>query len=68
MIIKYVHASAPDVTKIHDTEKSLKGCTGILGSMGIRQTQERWDQFELDRFKLDKEKGLILSYSVLERT
>lgn len=66
MIIKYVHSSNPGAEKIYDTKKSLKGCAGILHTAGTQPTQKEWDEHELRRLKQDKEKGLILSYSIVE--
>ena len=66
MKIKYVHSAAPRVEKIHDTEKSLKGCAGFLNAMGSQPTQKEWDEQELKRFEQDKAKGLILSYSAVD--
>ena len=66
MKIRYVHTSEPEVEKIHDTEKSLKGCIGLIHSLGSDRTQEEWDQHELKCFERDLKKGLVLSYSVIE--
>lgn len=65
MKVKYVHSSAPGEEKILDTEKSLKGCSGLLHAMGCRPTQKEWDKQELKRFERDKKKGLILSYGIV---
>ena len=64
MKIRYIHSSDPETEKILDTEKSLKGSGGILHTMGFNPSQEEWDEHELNRFEQDKEKGLILSYSI----
>lgn len=66
MKIRYVHSADPGVEKIHDTEKSLKGCIGLIRSLGSERTQEVWDKHELSCFERDKAKGLVLSYSVIE--
>lgn len=66
MKIRYVHSADPGVEKIHDTEKSLKGCIGLIHSLGSDRTQEEWDKHELSCFERDKAKGLVLSYSVIE--
>lgn len=64
MKIRYIHSSDPEAEKIHDTEKSLKGCAGILHTMRSNPSQKEWDEHELKRFEQDKENGLILSYSI----
>lgn len=66
MKIRYVHSADHGVEKIHDTEKSLKGCIGLIHSLGSERTQEEWDKHELSCFERDKAKGLVLSYSVIE--
>ena len=66
MKIRYVHSADPGVEKIHDTEKSLEGCIGLIHAMGSERTQEEWDKHELSCFERDKAKGLVLSYSVIE--
>lgn len=66
MKIRYVHSADPGVEKIHDTEKSLKGCIGLIHALSSERTQEEWDQHELSCFERDKAKGLVLSYSVIE--
>lgn len=68
MKIRYVHSSNPEVEKIHDTEKSLQGCIGLIHSFGTDRTQEEWDRHELNCFERDKTKGIILSYSVIQET
>lgn len=66
MKIRYFHVSEPGVEKVHDTEKSLKGCIGLIHALGGEMTQELWDQNELTRFASDMKQGRILSYSVME--
>lgn len=65
MLIAYRHISNPDVEEIHDTEKSLKGSMGMILAFGGNPNQDIWDGFELDKFKYDKEKGLVLDYHVI---
>lgn len=66
MKIRYVHIADPGVEKIHDTEKSLKGCIGLIHALGSDRTQEEWDRHELKCFERDLQKGIVLSYSVIE--
>lgn len=66
MKVRYIHASAPKVEKIHDTEAAYRGCLGLLNALGSRKTQEDYDRDELARFERDKRKGLILSYCPIE--
>ncbi len=65
MKIKYVHSSDPTVEKVHDTEKSLKGCIGFLSAMGSHPTQKEWDDRELKHFEREQQKGIVVSYSAL---
>lgn len=60
MKIKYVHFSEPNKEKIYDTVKALKN------NPFIKKTQEEFDQFELGRMAVDKERGHILAYEVIE--
>ena len=66
MKIKYVHISDPETEKVHDTEKAMRNNMGMIRAFGGTPSQEVWDGFELDKFKQDKEKGLILWYEVLK--
>ena len=66
MKIKYVHSTDPGVEKIHDTEKSLKGCIGLIHALGSERTQEEWDKHELALFERDKQKGYVLTYEVIK--
>lgn len=65
MKIKYVHSTAPMVEKVYETEKSLKGCAGILHALGNWPTQKEWDEDELRRFERAKTEGTIRSYSIM---
>ncbi len=60
MKIKYVLAGRPDLEKVYDTEIALKR------NSFIAMSQERFDKLELARMKYDKERGLLLSYEVIE--
>ena len=64
MIISYRHACDPETTKTYDTEKSFKKLkeTGFYHG----QTQQEWDEFEIKKFKRDKENGLILDFKFTE--
>ncbi len=66
MKIKYVHASAPEEEKVHDTVKSLRGGLGVIHVFGDEKSQKDWDAEELARFERDLQKGLVLSYEVIE--
>ena len=66
MKIKYKHVSDPNVEKVHDTEKSLEGCYGVLRLGGGIPSIDEWDQFTLDKFEEDKQRGIILSYEVVK--
>jgi len=65
--IEYVHSADPGAVKIYDTEKSLKGCAGLLNMMGLAPTQEEWDKQELSAFERDMKRGLVLQYNIVER-
>lgn len=57
MLIKYIHVSEPEREKTYDTEKSLKN------NPFIDKTQKEFDEWELEKFKTDKN---ILFYEVVE--
>ena len=60
MIIKYIHTSEPEKEKIHDTEKVLKN------NPFITKSQKEFDDFTLQLFAKDKERGIIISYEVIQ--
>ena len=60
MKIKYTHIAEPNKVKTLDTVLTLKN------NPFITATQAEHDKFELRKFKEDKEKGLIMSYEVIE--
>lgn len=64
MKIRYIHISAPETVKVHDTALSLRGLRNTCFYDG--QTQEEWDDFTLRQMAADKAKGFILDYEVLE--
>ena len=59
MIIKYIHASEPEREKIHDTTLVLKN------NPFISKNQKEFDDFTLQKFAEDKERGIIISYEVI---
>lgn len=61
MKIKYIHVSDPTIEKIHDTEQAFKNPPRVF------RTQEEFDAHTLKLFERDKEKGIILSYEVMEK-
>lgn len=69
MKIKYVHASAPNTVKVHDTVVSLSKDNYYLmvvpTYMG-KPSQEEYDKQILANFERDRKKGVVLSYEVLE--
>lgn len=62
MKIKYIHASAPKLEKIYDTEKSLKN------NPMIHISQNEWDKHELQSMENDKTTGKILHYEIMEES
>ena len=60
MLIKYIHASEPETEKIHDTELVLKN------NPFITQSQKEFDDFTLRHLAEDKERGIIISYEVVD--
>lgn len=62
MLIKYVHASEPEREKVFDTKRALKN------NPFIEKTQEEFDAFEREHFAKDKERGIIISYEIINET
>lgn len=60
MKIEYIHASATDKIKIHDTERVRKN------TFCYTKTQKEVDEHELKCFERDKARGLIIYYKILE--
>ena len=63
MKIKYTHISDPETEKIHDTAVALAKLPSMLKSRN--PTQSEFDAFELDLLKRDKERGIVLSYEII---
>ena len=61
MIIEYIHASAPDEIRHHDTEKTLRN------NSFIKMSQEQFDEFEFGRFAADAKSGLIISFKIISK-
>lgn len=59
MLIKYIHCSDPEREKIHDTISVLKN------NPFITKSQNEFDDFTLRKLAEDKEKGIIISYEVV---
>lgn len=68
MKIKYKHIKDPEIEKICDSEQHLLFCENFRRSFGFDcgETHEHHDKWLLEKFKKDKEKGIILSYEVIE--
>lgn len=62
MLIKYTHISEPEREKIHDTTRVLQN------NPFIESTQEEFDAFTLQKLASDKEKGIIISYEIIQET
>lgn len=60
MKIKYTHISDPGKEKIYDTVKSLEN------NPFIEMTQEEWDRHELEKMRLDRERGKICHFEIIE--
>lgn len=52
--------------KVHDTEKSFRNCVSSHRVRSGEMDQEKWDKFTLEKFEEDLQKGIVLSYSVIE--
>jgi len=64
MKIKYTHIADPETEKIHDTVIAFSKLPDILRS--VNDTQTKFDDFTLYLLKRDKEKGIILSYEIID--
>ena len=62
MLIKYIHISDPTTEKFYDTERVFKN----PNNPRVFKTQEEFDAFELRHFAEDKERGVIISYEIME--
>ena len=60
MLIKYIHWSEPEMEKIHDTTLALKN------NPFITKSQKEFDDFTLQKLAEDKERGIIISYEVVD--
>ena len=61
MLIKYIHKSAPEIPKVYDTEKAFKN----PNNPKIHNTQQEFDDFELQHFAKSKVNGDIISYEII---
>ena len=73
MKIRYRHIANTNADgeveeKIHDTEKSFRNCVSSHRVRSGEMDQEKWDQFTLEKFKTEFERGIVLSYEVLNET
>ena len=69
MKIKYIHASAPKSEKIHDTKQAYKNMDWAIHdpeSKLYNITQSEFDEIQLNTLKRDKQKGVVLSYEIME--
>lgn len=71
MKIRYRHiANANEMgeveEKIHDTEKAFRNCVSPHRIRSGEMDQEKWDKFTLEKFEYDLQRGIVLSYSVIE--
>lgn len=64
MKIKYTHISDPETEKIHDTAIAFAKLPPIFRS--VNNTQAKFDNHTLDLLKRDKERGVILSYEIID--
>jgi hypothetical protein len=60
MVIKYIHISNPEVEKFYDTERAFQNPPRIY------KTQQEFDEFELKHFAEDKERGIVISYEIVD--
>ena len=69
MKIKYRHASAPKVEKIHDTKKAYDNMDFAIRdpqSKLYNITQQEFDKIQLETFKRDKQRLIICDYEIIE--
>lgn len=64
MVIHYVHISDPKKVKVYYPHRSFEKLkqTGFYHG----QTLEEWAEHEKEKFKQDKEKGIIIYYQIIE--
>lgn len=60
MKIRYTHIANPFTEKVYDTEKAYSNNPHVF------DTQEEFDQHELQLFNVDKQKGIILDYEIIK--
>ena len=71
MKVKYRHIANTNENgevdeKIHDTEKSFRNCVSPHRVRSDEMDQEKWDKFTLEKFEHDLQRGIVLSYEVIE--
>ena len=67
MKVKYRHISDQNTEKMYDTKKAYRKCPSILSlSISDGKTLDDWNRQELERFRKDKERGVVLDYRVEE--
>lgn len=64
MKIKYTHIADPETEKIHDTAIAFAKLPPIFRS--VNNTQTKFDNHTLYLLERDKEKGIILSYEIID--
>lgn len=64
MFIKYIHASEPETEKIYDTVKVYNNPNN---GPRVFNAQKDFDAFELQHFAKDKEKGIVISYEIVNK-
>lgn len=66
MLIEYVHASAPNETRVYNTLQGYRSNLGLF--LTDEHSHESFAQGELKRMERDLRAGKILHYNVLDET
>lgn len=66
MLIRYIHAASPKQEKIHNTQKAFRNSSWFFRGINANITQEEYDAQELAHMEQDKQRGVILSYEIID--
>ena len=69
MKIKYIHFSEPQKEKIFNTQQAYKNMQFAINDTNTKlykKSQKEFDKMYQEIFAEDKEKGVVLSYEIIE--
>lgn len=68
MKIRYVHCSNPGISKVMDSRRHYLMSRNFQRSIGIKEngTQAEYDNWLLTKLACDLDRGIILTYEIVE--